>query len=126
MSMYLSPSLNQRCARVLVLIPVLVCLGNPGNVCADEDSIERARLDAILRQMDVIDLLIAEEQMQPHEKHTRYYFDYTQLTADLKRVRGGIQDYLAPSRAQPRDQFLMADHYRQPSPCSLVPPEDTP
>ena len=41
----------------------------------------------------------------------RYHFDYARLRADMKRVRAGLQDYLAPQRAQPRDPVPLAGDY---------------
>nr|WP_273649646.1 RAQPRD family integrative conjugative element protein [Pseudomonas aeruginosa] len=37
---------------------------------------------------------------------------------DLQRVRAGIQDYLTPPRAQPRDPVELSGDYRQSSPPS--------
>jgi RAQPRD family integrative conjugative element protein len=41
----------------------------------------------------------------------RYHFDYARLRADLKRVRTGVQDFLVPQRAQPRDPVPLAGDY---------------
>jgi len=43
----------------------------------------------------------------------RYHFDYSRLLADLAQVRTGIQTYLAPSRAQPRDLTELSGDYRR-------------
>ena len=48
-------------------------------------------------------------------ERARYHFDYGRLAADLERVRGGIHDYLTPSRAQPRDPAELLGDYRQPA-----------
>ena len=44
-------------------------------------------------------------------ERARYHFDYAQLRADLKRVRAGLEDYLVPQRAQPRDPVPLAGDY---------------
>ena len=95
-----------------------------GNVLADDTTPERARLEAVLRQLDTIERLIAEESARPHPEQSRYYFDYTRLNTDLERMRSGIRDYLTPSRAQPRDPATLLGDYRQPTPAST--PEDAP
>ncbi|MEG7168371.1 RAQPRD family integrative conjugative element protein, partial [Pseudomonas aeruginosa] len=46
------------------------------------------------------------------------HFDHARLREDLQRVRAGIQDYLTPPRAQPRDSVELAGDYRQSSPPS--------
>ena len=43
-------------------------------------------------------------------------FDYLRLREDLLRVRAGIEDYLTPRRAQPRDPLEFQGDYRLPSP----------
>ncbi|WP_405045738.1 RAQPRD family integrative conjugative element protein [Pseudomonas aeruginosa] len=40
------------------------------------------------------------------------------MRKDLQRVRAGIQDYLTPPRAQPRDPVELSGDYRQSSPPS--------
>ncbi|WP_458079571.1 integrative conjugative element protein, RAQPRD family, partial [Pseudomonas aeruginosa] len=38
-------------------------------------------------------------------------FDYSRLAADLQRIRQGLQDYMTPSRAQPRDPSDLSGSY---------------
>lgn len=45
------------------------------------------------------------------QERARYHFDYARLRADLNRVRAGLQDYLVPQRAQPRDPVPLAGDY---------------
>lgn len=97
-----------------------------GNAKADDTTPEHARLEAVLRQLDTIERLIAEETARSHSEHSRYYFDYTHLTADLERMRSGIRNYLAPSRAQPRDLSTLLGDYRQSTSPPALAPEDTP
>jgi RAQPRD family integrative conjugative element protein len=98
------------------LIPALLlglCLAGHAN--ADDATPEHARLAAALRQLDSIERLVAKQAAQPPNERARYYFDYGRLAADLERVRGGIRDYLTPSRAQPRDPAELLGDYRQPA-----------
>jgi RAQPRD family integrative conjugative element protein len=46
------------------------------------------------------------------QERRRYHLDYDRLQADLQRVRSGLQDYLAPARAQPRDVQPLSASYR--------------
>ncbi|MGV8399264.1 integrative conjugative element protein, RAQPRD family [Pseudomonas aeruginosa] len=43
----------------------------------------------------------------------RYHFDFIRLRDDVRRMRGGVQDYLTPARAQPRDPLELRGDYRQ-------------
>lgn len=45
------------------------------------------------------------------EPGQRFYFDYSRLAADLQRIRQGLQDYMTPSRAQPRDPSDLSGNY---------------
>lgn len=98
------------------LIPTLLlglCLA--GHAGADDATPEHTRLAAALRQLDSIERLVAQQATQPPDARARYHFDYGRLAADLERVRGGIRDYLTPSRAQPRDPAELLGDYRQPA-----------
>lgn len=97
------------------LIPALLlglCLDQAS---ADDATPEHARLAAALRQLDSIERLVAQQAAQAPDERARYHFDYGRLAADLERVRGGIRDYLTPSRAQPRDPAVLLGEYRQPA-----------
>lgn len=52
------------------------------------------------------------------EPHARYFFDYTRLQSDLQTIRAGIELYLIPTRAQPRETTLLGigGNYRQEHP----------
>jgi RAQPRD family integrative conjugative element protein len=81
---------------------------------AGDESMERERLAAVLRELDAIERLVREGESVALTQGTRYHFDYAQLRGDLARVRVGIAEYLAPARAQPRDlQALHGDYQRE-------------
>lgn len=83
-----------------------------GIACAyAQEHVEQARLESVLRQLDFIQSTI--EQTPPIDPRARYYFDYQRLSIDLKRIRRGIQEYLSPKRAQPRDPVELIGHYQQ-------------
>lgn len=78
------------------------------------DALEREQLAALARQLDLLDRLAEHAAHTAPQERARYHFDYARLRADLKRVRAGLQDYLVPQRAQPRDPVpLVGDYVRR-------------
>lgn len=91
-------------------LSLIACLSSS----ASDESIERERLTAVLRQLDAVERLTRESEAAAPTSMTRYHFDYARLRADLARVRAGIEDYLVPVRAEPRDlQALQGDYRRE-------------
>lgn len=91
-----------------VLLPAL----GAATQCAASDP-EREQLAVVVRQIDLVShLAVQATQMAPQER-ARYYFDYGRLHTDLQRVRAGLQDYLTPPRAQPREPPELSGQYRQ-------------
>jgi RAQPRD family integrative conjugative element protein len=78
---------------------------------AADNAPERERLAALVRQIELADRLAEHAANTAPQERARYHFDYARLRADLKRVRAGLQDYLAPQRAQPRDPVPLAGDY---------------
>ena len=76
-----------------------------------DDTPEREQLAALARQLDLIDRLAEHAAHTAPQERARYHFDYARLRADLMRVRAGLQDYLVPERAQPRDPVPLAGNY---------------
>lgn len=58
---------------------------------------------------------VVAAQSDPADR-ARYHFDYQRITADLNAIRTGIDTYLAPSRAQPREASSIAGNYRRERP----------
>lgn len=81
-------------------------------VAADGPASEREQLAALARQLNLIDRLAEHAANTAPQERARYHFDYVRLRADLQRVRAGLQDYLVPRRAQPRDPSELAGDYR--------------
>lgn len=112
----ISTTTAERC-RVSGLL--LVCLlAGPVPVLAADTTSEHARLAALVRQLDSLDRLAERGAVLPRLEGSRYHFDHARLREDLQRVRTGIQDYLTPPRAQPRDPVELSGGYRQSSPPS--------
>jgi RAQPRD family integrative conjugative element protein len=79
---------------------------------ADNATSEEANLAAILRHLDAIERLSrASSELEIGSPATRYHFDHARLHADVSRIRKGIEDYLTPSRAQPRDPTALMGQY---------------
>ena len=80
-------------------------------VAADSLASEREQLAALARQLDLIDRIAEHAASTAPQERARYHFDYPSLRADLKRIRAGVQDYLVPQRAQPRDPVPLSGDY---------------
>jgi len=78
---------------------------------AADDAPEREHLGTLARQLALIDRLAEHAANTAPQERARYQFDYARLRADLKRVRTGVQDFLVPQRAQPRDPVPLAGDY---------------
>lgn len=80
---------------------------------------EQGELSLVQQQLDIIERLAAQAETsgsaQPNE---RYRFDYPRLTQDIQRIRQGVQSYLFPSRAQPRDPSELVGDYRLDTPTA--------
>lgn len=79
---------------------------------ADAD-LERAQLAAMVRQLDMLERIATQSAASSSPAGTRYHFDYARLRQDLARIRSGIEDYLSPRRAQPRDPDSLSGDYRR-------------
>jgi len=78
-----------------------------------EAGLQRQELAAALRQLDGLERLIRHNEANtPVIAGERYHLDYSRLLDDLAQVRTGINTYLAPSRAQPRDLTELSGDYR--------------
>ena len=101
------------CRRVpaLALALTIALAGASPASAADGLASEREQLAALARQLDLIDRLAEHAANTAPQERARYHFDYARLRADLKRVRAGLQDYLVPQRAQPRDPAPLAGDY---------------
>ncbi|VVM80020.1 hypothetical protein PS664_02237 [Pseudomonas fluorescens] len=83
----------------------------PLTALAADDS---TQLALVLRQLDAIERTAQRSSVQTHTSALRYHFDYQRLHQDIQRVRVGIQHFLSPQRAQPRDSVALIGDYRDP------------
>jgi RAQPRD family integrative conjugative element protein len=100
------------CRRVPALaLALIIALAGASPASAGDATAEHEQLAALARQLDLIDRLAEHATNTAPQERARYHFDYARLRADLKRVRAGLQDYLVPQRAQPRDPVPLAGDY---------------
>lgn len=92
---------------------VLAVAGAVPAVAADapDNTAEREVLASVVRQLDLLDRLAERAAAVSPPDRARYHFDHARLREDVKRVRAGVQDYLVPQRAQPRDPVPLAGDY---------------
>jgi RAQPRD family integrative conjugative element protein len=78
---------------------------------------EQDQLSLIQRQLDTIERLATQAATaSTAAPDDRYRFDYPRLSQDIQRIRQGVQGYLSPSRAQPRDPTELVGKYRLDTP----------
>lgn len=79
---------------------------------ATDPDLHRQNLANALHQLDLLDrfLTTVASTYQPSPSD-RFHFDHARLREDLQRVRAGIQAYLSPPRAQPREPETLAGDY---------------
>jgi len=73
---------------------------------------ELTYLALMLRQLDMTVRIADESAKAATPETSRYHFDYERFNADIERIRAGVQDYLTPQRAQPRDPVAFNGQYR--------------
>ena len=105
-------NLTTACRRVPALaLALAIALAGASSASAGDATAEHEQLAALARQLDLIDRLAEHAANTAPQERARYHFDYGRLHADLERVRAGLQDYLVPQRAQPRDPVPLAGDY---------------
>lgn len=72
---------------------------------------EQSNLAIMIRQLNALEDTARRSTQLPDEPGKRYYFDYPRLTRDIERIRLGLENYLTPSRAQPRDPVELSGSY---------------
>jgi RAQPRD family integrative conjugative element protein len=98
-----------QCSAALLLAALWLWTSNAS---ATDPDLHRQNLASALHQLDLLDRFLASitSTYQPSPAE-RYHFDHTRLREDLQRVRAGIQVYLSPPRAQPREPEPLGGDY---------------
>jgi RAQPRD family integrative conjugative element protein len=104
------PTTDCRRAPALALV-LAVALANASPASAGDASPEHAQLAALVRQLDLLERTARHSASLARDERARYHFDYARLHQDIGRIRAGINDYLVPQRAQPRDPVPLAGDY---------------
>ena len=97
--------------KIVLSIVLTTALTACLQVSAMENALENAQLTLLLRELDMLDRT-AKQASASALTSSRYRFDYARLHADIARVRVGIEEYLTPPRAQPRDPGSLSGEYR--------------
>ncbi|WP_318533239.1 RAQPRD family integrative conjugative element protein [Pseudomonas fluorescens] len=94
--------------RLLISILLVAC--SCANATPSQEPVD---MELIQKQLEVTEHIAnrANTTNTP-ETSIRYRFDYLRLIHDIQRIRHGVQDYLSPSRAQPRDPTELVGNYR--------------
>lgn len=93
---------------------LVVALGfMAGPALAAGTASEQANVDVMIRQLNAVEAVARRSAELPSDGSSRYRLDYNRLAADIARIRQGLQDYLAPSRAQPRDAAELSGQYQR-------------
>lgn len=75
---------------------------------------EREELTLSLNQLSQIEASLHRAQQSARTGiNERYYFDYPRIHGDITTLRNGIEHYLTPARAQPRDTAPLVGRYRE-------------
>ncbi|MGH5636903.1 integrative conjugative element protein, RAQPRD family [Citrobacter portucalensis] len=75
---------------------------------------EREELTLSLNQLRQIEASLHRAQLSARTSaNERYYFDYPRIHSDITTLRSGIENYLTPARAQPRDTATLVGQYRE-------------
>lgn len=82
---------------------------------SEKDELASAQRMIVQVQASLERARVAAAQADPSERG-RYFFDYQRANGDLKTISAGIDRYLEPTRAQPRDLSGVAGNYRRERP----------
>ena len=72
---------------------------------------EQSNLAIMIRQLNALEDTAQRSAQLTDEPGKRYYFDYPRFAQDIERIRLGLENYLTPSRAQPRDPVELSGSY---------------
>lgn len=98
------------------LISILLVACSCANATPSQEPVE---MELIQKQLEVTEHLANRANTNNTlGTSTRYRFDYPRLIQDIQRIRHGVQDYLSPSRAQPRDPAELVGDYRLDTPLT--------
>lgn len=109
--MQTKPALRSRRPHSLLSLAAALLACSGPSQAQDNGSPEHAQLAAVLRQLDAIEATANRAELSTQSSAGRYRFDFARLRADIAHVRTGIEDYLTPRRAQPREPAPLVGNY---------------
>ncbi|EGH12861.1 integrative conjugative element protein, RAQPRD family [Pseudomonas amygdali] len=98
----------QICLTAVMLCTPLLFSAHAG---AAGTASEQANVEVMIRQLNALEAVAQRSVDLPQDPAQRYHLDYPRLVSDIARIRQGLQDYLSPSRAQPRDPVDISGQY---------------
>lgn len=99
------------CRLALPGLIVLFGCSLPVSHAAAASASEQANLDVMIRQLNALEDTARRSAQVVDEPGKRYFFDYQRLAGDIARIRRGLEGYLTPTRAQPRDPVELSGQY---------------
>src|SRR5690606_28122366 len=105
-----NPTTASRRAPALALA-LIFALAGASPAAAGAARAEHEPLAAPARRLHLLDRLAEHAASTAPQDRTRHHAAPARLRAALKRLRAGLQDYLVPQRAQPRDPVPLAGDY---------------
>lgn len=97
--------------NALLSFLILLFLGSPAFATP---LTEREELTLSLNQLSQIEASLQRAQQSARAGiNQRYYFDYPRIHRDITTLRSGVEHYLTPARAQPRDTATLVGQYRE-------------
>lgn len=97
--------------NALLSFSILLFLGSPAFAAP---LTEREELTLTLNQLNQIEASLHRAQQSARTGiNERYYFDYPRIHSDITTLRSGIENYLTPARAQPRNMTTLAGQYHE-------------
>ncbi|WP_314915872.1 RAQPRD family integrative conjugative element protein [Pseudomonas helleri] len=72
---------------------------------------DESSLGELFRSLNALQDTARRSAQFADEPCKRYLFDYPRLADDIERIRHGLENYLTPSRAQPRDSVELSGSY---------------
>ena len=92
---------------------ILIIILSPSTVAHATPLTEREELTLSLNQLRQIEASLHRAQQSARTGiNERYYLDYPRIHSDISTLRSGIENYLTPIRAQPRDTATLVGQYR--------------
>ncbi|CAM2934459.1 integrative conjugative element protein, RAQPRD family [Pseudomonas gessardii] len=110
--------LTQRLIQTSAFTLLAVCAFIPHAFATS--ATEHSNLAVMIRQLNALEATAQQSaQLAVEPSNNRFFLDYQRLASDIERIRLGLENYLTPNRAQPRDTVEISGGYtleREPTP----------